>query len=140
MHTRDDPEALFATVHRPPKADLAPAADRTADAGSLEARSMLELQRMAGNASVSRLLAAGGLDAGRKGAAPGIGDEELEDDQLEAHTVGVRAEALRAEGKPGPPSDEELGEGDDIKPPEQSPPGPEEQAPDEEELKRQQGG
>ena len=139
MHTRDDPEALFATVHRPPRAEATAAAERTADAGSLEARSVLELQRMAGNASVSRLLAG---DAGKRGTAE-PGDEELEDDQLEAHAVGVQRAPLQAEGnRPGPPTEEELGPEDEIAPPEQSAPGPggEEQVPDEEEQKRQAGG
>jgi hypothetical protein len=58
MHTRDDPDPLLANAHVVPKVD-APAATvaRSADRAGQDARSMLELQRLAGNASVSRLVA-----------------------------------------------------------------------------------
>jgi uncharacterized protein DUF4157 len=56
MHTRDDPDPLFATAHRPATVEAPAMVERTADAGT-DARAMLELQRMAGNASVSRLVA-----------------------------------------------------------------------------------
>jgi hypothetical protein len=107
------------------------AADRTADAAMA--------QPAPGPAGGASLAAGAGLTAQREAAAPGIEDEELEDDQLEARAIAVQREALQAEGnRPGPPEEEELGEGDEIAPPEQSAPGPDEELPDEEELKRQQ--
>src|SRR5258705_259196 len=57
MHTRDDPDPLFATAHRPATVEAPAIVERTADAAGTDARAMLELQRMAGNASVSRMLA-----------------------------------------------------------------------------------
>jgi hypothetical protein len=57
VHTRDDPDPLLATAHRTPTAAAPVAVERTADDAGADARAMLELQRMAGNASVSRLIA-----------------------------------------------------------------------------------
>ena len=58
MHTRDDPDPLLA-AHRAPKVESPSPATvaRTADTAGSDARSMLELQRLAGNASFSRLVA-----------------------------------------------------------------------------------
>src|SRR5262245_52298114 len=59
MHTHDDPE-LAARRHRAPKVEREAAdGSRQADPGngSPEARSLFELQRLAGNASVSALVA-----------------------------------------------------------------------------------
>ena len=61
MHLRDEPDPLAAGPHRTPKVEPAPGpaapVARAADSTGSEARSMLELQRLAGNASVSRLVA-----------------------------------------------------------------------------------
>ena len=61
MHLRDEPDPLAAGPHRTPKVEPAPGpaapVARAADPSGSEARSMLELQRLAGNASVSRLVA-----------------------------------------------------------------------------------
>jgi hypothetical protein len=84
MHTRDDVDPLFATRQPTPKAESALTVERTAEPANADARSMLELQRMAGNASVSRLVAreaaaepenaeAGGAEAGRSPVLDVIG-------------------------------------------------------------------
>ncbi len=58
MHTRDDPDPQAAIPNRAPKVDrLAASRARSADSAGGDARTMLELQRLAGNASVSRLVA-----------------------------------------------------------------------------------
>ena len=57
MHTRDEPDPLYATAQRTPKTEAPATVERTADAAGADARTMLELQRLAGNASVSRLVA-----------------------------------------------------------------------------------
>lgn len=58
MHTRDEPDPLVVSPHRTPKVEAPSSAtvDRSADGAGADARSMLELQRLAGNASVSRLV------------------------------------------------------------------------------------
>jgi len=73
MHTRDEPDPLVATPHRAPKVDTPSAASvaRSAEAPGSDARSMLELQRLAGNASVSRLVAREAAPEVEQGDAPG---------------------------------------------------------------------
>jgi hypothetical protein len=58
MHTHDDPDPIVASPHRTPKVEApSPAVvARKADGAGADARSMLELQRLAGNASVSRII------------------------------------------------------------------------------------
>jgi hypothetical protein len=58
MHTHDDPDPIVASPHRTPKVEAPSSATvaRSADGAGADARSMLELQRLAGNASVSRLV------------------------------------------------------------------------------------
>jgi hypothetical protein len=74
MHTRDEPDPLFATARRTPKTEAPATVERTADsAAGADARTMLELQRLAGNASVSRLVAreaAAETDEAQPGRSP----------------------------------------------------------------------
>src|SRR5262249_33689696 len=58
MYDHDDPEAAHSAAARTPRTDAGgPARPPAAAPGSTDARPMLELQRLAGNASVSRMLA-----------------------------------------------------------------------------------
>ena len=58
MHTRDEPEPLNAVPHRAPRSEpVAASVSRSNDPGNAEARAMLELQRLAGNASIQHLVA-----------------------------------------------------------------------------------
>jgi len=105
------------------------AADRAADAA---------MAAPAPAASAGRSLSAGAATAQREEAP-----EEEVPEELEAHgRMAIQRQALSAEGnRPGPPTEEELGEGDEIAPPDQAPsPGPEEMQDEEEQRKQQQGG
>ena len=75
MHTRDDPDPLVVSPRRTPKVEApsSHAVARSADGAGTDARSMLELQRLAGNASVSRLVsreAASEADQEPEGRSP----------------------------------------------------------------------
>jgi hypothetical protein len=91
MHSRDESDLLATTPHRPAKVDAAPAVARSADAASAEARSMFELQRLAGNATVSRLVA-------RQAA---IETDEAPDAELAAGAGGGRSPVLDVVGSGG---------------------------------------
>ena len=77
MHTRDDPDPLVLSPHRTPKVEAPSSATvaRSADGAGTDARSMFELQRLAGNASVSRLVSreAAGEAGEETGQSPVLG-------------------------------------------------------------------